>query len=48
MQWVLVEMPDGGGDGNPKCRLLVKYMDDEQFLADIWVYFEVGDSVVWF
>jgi len=42
MRWVLVETPDGG---NPKCRLLVKYMDDKQFFTDIWVCFAVGDSV---
>lgn len=28
--------------GNPKFRLLVKYMDDKQFHTNIWIYFEVG------
>lgn len=28
--------------GNPKFRLLVKYMDDKQFHINIWIYFEVG------
>jgi len=33
-QWVPVKMPGGGGI-NPKDRLIVKYMDDKQPLADM-------------